>query len=143
MFESSGMQAFDPERDSWGAGVDTDPWYHFLGATPDSWIGKLWPRGRAHTNELSQAGIADNFCNAWSGGLNFLDARHSGSEVSIQPNGNVYPCCIKTSQPIGSLLETPSMRSCRRWRETPCTRLSPAGIWKGWASGTAGARESP
>jgi len=107
MFESSGMRAFDPECDSWGAGLDTVPWYHFFGATPDSWIGELWARGRAHTNELSQGGIADNFCNAWSGGLNFLDARHSGSEVSIEPNGNVYPGCIKTRQPIGSLLETP------------------------------------
>jgi hypothetical protein len=107
MFESSGMQAFDTDRDSWGGGVESGPWYHFFGATPESWIGKLWPRGRAHANELSQAGIADNFCNAWSGGLNFLRTSHSGSEVSIEPNGNVYPCCIKTRQPVGSLLDAP------------------------------------
>jgi len=47
----------------------------------------------------------DNFCNAWSGGLNFLDYRHGGSEVSIDPQGNVYPCCIKTKVPAGNLLE--------------------------------------
>jgi hypothetical protein len=29
----------------------------------------------------------------------------NGSEVSIEPDGAVYPCCIKTKLPIGSLLE--------------------------------------
>jgi len=105
MFSRAGIQPFDPEHDSWGAGVEAGPYYHFFGATPGSWIGKLWPRGRADANELSQATMADNFCNAWSGGLNFLQTRHSGSEVSIEPNGNVYPCCIKTRKPIGSLLD--------------------------------------
>ena len=79
----------------------------FFGAQPDSWIGKLWPRGRAFENELSTAEITDNFCNRWSGGLNFLQYRYSGSEVSVEPNGNVYPCCVKTKAPIGSLLEEP------------------------------------
>ena len=37
------------------------------------------------------------------GGLNFLQYRHGGSEVSIEPNGNVYPCCIKTKMPIGNV----------------------------------------
>lgn len=81
--------------------------YSFFGATPDQWIGKLWPRGRAFQNELSTAGITDNFCNRWSGGLNFLQYRHSGSEVSIDPEGNVFPCCVKTRKPIGNLLEQP------------------------------------
>jgi len=80
-------------------------YFHFFGATPESWIGSLWPRGRAWKNELSTATLADNFCNRWSGGLNFLDHRHSGSEVSIDPAGNVYPCCIKTKAPVGNLLE--------------------------------------
>ena len=81
------------------------PVYSFFGATPDSWIGKLWPRGRAWKNNLSHATLADNFCNRWSGGLNFLRHEYSGSEVSIEPDGAVYPCCIKTKLPIGSLLE--------------------------------------
>lgn len=83
------------------------PVYTFFGATPDQWIGKLWPRGRAWENGLSTATITDNFCNAWSGGLNFLNYRYSGSEVSIEPNGDVYPCCLKTKAPIGNLQEEP------------------------------------
>jgi hypothetical protein len=81
------------------------PVFTFFGATPDAWIGKLWPRGRAWQNGLSTATIADNFCARWSGGLNFLDHAHAGSEVSIEPDGSVYPCCVKTKLPIGNLLD--------------------------------------
>ncbi len=81
------------------------PVFSFFGATPDAWIGKLWPRGRAWANGLSTATLADNFCARWSGGLNFLDHRHAGSEVSIEPDGSVYPCCVKTKLPIGNLVE--------------------------------------
>jgi hypothetical protein len=80
-------------------------YFDLFGAAPDSWIGKIWPRGRAQINGLSTATLAHNFCNAWSGGLNFLQYRFSGSEVSIEPNGNVYPCCMKTQLAIGNLLE--------------------------------------
>jgi hypothetical protein len=79
--------------------------YHFFGATPDAWIGALWPRGRAFQNGLSTATLKDNFCNQWSGGLNFLDTAHNGSEVSVDPNGDVFPCCLKTRKPVGNLLE--------------------------------------
>ena len=81
------------------------PLYSFFGATPDSWIGKLWPRGRAWENGLSKATLADNFCNRWSGGLNFLRHAYNGSEVSVEPDGSVYPCCVKTKLPIGNLLD--------------------------------------
>jgi hypothetical protein len=87
--------------------ADDGHYFHFFGATPDMWIGKLWPRGRAWRNSLSQAGVRDNFCNQWSGGVNFLQIGHSGSEVSVDPEGNVYPCCVKTKKAIGSLLENP------------------------------------
>jgi len=86
---------------------ETGPVYSFFGAQPDSWIGKLWPRGRAWQNGLSTATLADNFCGRWSGGLDFLDHRYNGSEVSIEPDGAVYPCCIKTRLPIGNLTEEP------------------------------------
>ena len=76
-----------------------------MGANPDEWIGAIWPRGRAWQQELSRATLADNFCNAWSGGLNFLNHGWSGAEVSIEPNGNVYPCCLKTKAPLGNLTE--------------------------------------
>jgi hypothetical protein len=80
-------------------------YYHFFGAEPGSWIGKLWPRGRAWENSLTTATLQDNFCNGWSGGLDFLNHRHSGSEVSIDPEGNVFPCCLKTKGPVGNLLQ--------------------------------------
>ena len=99
LFERHGMQPWRPPPRPQGPA-----YYHFFGATPDQWIGKLWPRGRAWQNELSTATVSDNFCNRWSGGLNFLESKYSGSEVSIDPEGNVYPCCIKTKKPIGSLL---------------------------------------
>jgi sulfatase maturation enzyme AslB (radical SAM superfamily) len=87
--------------------AEESPLYGFFGATPDSWIGKLWPRGRAWENSLPRATIDDNFCNRWSGGLNFLRHRVAGSEVSVEPDGNVYPCCVKTALPLGNLTEEP------------------------------------
>lgn len=81
------------------------PVFHFFGAQPGSWIGKLWPRGRAWENGLSTATLADDFCNRWSGGLRFLEHGYDGSEVSVEPDGSVYPCCIKTKLPIGNLVE--------------------------------------
>ena len=104
-FEARGM-ATTGRRSKGKAAIDeTQPVYSFMGANPDEWIGAIWPRGRAWQNELSTASLADNFCNAWSGGLNFLNHGWSGSEVSIEPNGNVYPCCMKTSAPLGNLTE--------------------------------------
>jgi hypothetical protein len=84
---------------------DPGPLFSFFGATPDSWIGKLWPRGRAWANGLSTATLADNFCARWSGALNFLRHGYSGSEVSIEPDGAIYPCCLKTKLPIGYATE--------------------------------------
>jgi len=99
LFLKHGMEQSTPPRRA------DRRYFDFFGATPESWIGKLWPRGRAWKNELSMATMVDNFCNGWSGGLNFLDYRHGGSEVSIDPEGNVYPCCIKTKAPAGNILE--------------------------------------
>jgi Iron-sulfur cluster-binding domain len=101
----NGMKLFSGSPISKTDGKSDGPFFHFFGATPDTWIGKIWPRGRAQTNELSTATLADNFCNGWSGGLNFLQRRYSGSEVSVEPNGKVYPCCMKTQMAIGNLLD--------------------------------------
>lgn len=99
----SGWQADNSDNIAWS---DEDgPLFHFFGATPDEWIGKLWPRGRAWENGLSSAGITDNFCAEWAGARNFLNHEYSGSEVSIDPNGDVFPCCMKTKLPIGNLTE--------------------------------------
>jgi len=107
MFEAAGMISVadhDERRDLDQGGP---PVYSLFGATDDAWIGKIWPRGRAWRNSLSKATMQDNFCNAWSGGLGFLEHGYSGSEVSIDPDGNVYPCCLKTARPLGNLTEEP------------------------------------
>lgn len=74
----------------------------FWGATPDMWIGKIWPRGRALDTRSTHAGPEDDFCNRWSGALNFLESDAEGSEVNIQLAA-VYPCCPMTVRPIGDL----------------------------------------
>ncbi len=107
LFERHGMRRSGLSAVTRNWHEEEGPLYSFFGATPDSWIGKLWPRGRGWDNSLSFATLADNFCNRWSGGLNFLRHRYDGSEVSIEPTGDVYPCCIKTKLPIGNLLEDP------------------------------------
>lgn len=105
MFERHGMQSTD-EREEKGPWHEQEgPLYGFFGATKDTWIGKLWPRGRAWSNSLPESTLADNFCNRWSGGLNFLRHQFNGSEVSVEPDGSVYPCCVKTKYPIGNLVE--------------------------------------
>ena len=107
MLTAAGMRAAGqsvPKR-SWAE--EDGPLYSFFGATEDVWIGKIWPRGRAWQNGLSRATLADNFCNAWSGGLGFLEHRYAGSEVSVEPSGDVYPCCMKTGRAMGNLVEEP------------------------------------
>lgn len=107
MFARAGYRAHVPGG-GFGAWQENDgPTYLFFGATEDQWIGKLWPRGRAWENGLSRATLADNFCDAWSGGLNFLNQGEAGSEVSIDPSGDVFPCCLKTKVPLGNLTEEP------------------------------------
>lgn len=81
------------------------PAFLFFGAQADLWIGELWPRGRAFRNGLSKAGYETNFCARWSGARNFLHIGRAGSEVAIEPDGSVYPCCLKTKAPLGSLAE--------------------------------------
>jgi len=82
-----------------------EPTFLFFGAQEDLWIGELWPRGRAWANGLSNAGYEVNFCSRWSGAKNFLKIGEAGSEVAIEPDGSIYPCCLKTKTPLGSLAE--------------------------------------
>lgn len=83
----------------------SEPTFLFFGAQEDLWIGELWPRGRAWTNGLTKAGYEVNFCARWSGAKNFLKIGEAGSEVAIEPDGSIYPCCLKTKTPLGSLAE--------------------------------------
>lgn len=106
---------------------EAGPTFGFFGATADSWIGKIWPRGRAWQNGLSRATLADNFCDAWSGGRGFLDHRYDGSEVSIDPGGDVFPCCLKTRLPLGNLVEEPLLDILESLAEDPVYRAINAG----------------
>jgi hypothetical protein len=81
------------------------PFFLFFGAQPELWIGEIWPRGRAWANGLSNATYETNFCARWSGGKNFLNYGLAGSEIAIEPDGSVYPCCLKTKAPLGSLAQ--------------------------------------
>ncbi len=105
MFERHGMRRSGLSAVTRNWHEEAGPVFSFFGAQPDSWIGKLWPRGRAWQHGLSKATLADNFCNRWSGGLNFLRHAYNGSEVSVEPDGAVYPCCIKTKRPLGNLVD--------------------------------------
>lgn len=107
MFQRHGMRQSGLQATTRNWHEEQGPLYSFFGATPDSWIGKLWPRGRAWQNSLPRSTLSDNFCNRWSGGLNFLRHGFNGSEVSVEPDGSVYPCCVKTALPLGNLCEEP------------------------------------
>lgn len=105
MFDAAGMRRSGHAAPVRAWHQEDGPVYSFFGATADMWIGKLWPRGRAWRNGLSTATLADNFCAQWSGGKGFLDYGEAGSEVSIEPDGAVYPCCVKTGAALGNLAE--------------------------------------
>jgi hypothetical protein len=127
IFESLGMVPFANQPSAVRLEDGGQRYYSFFGAQPGSWIGKLWPRGRALENELSTATLADNYCNRWSGGLNFLNAGYAGSEVSIEPDGSVYPCCQKTALPVGNLTEEPLDQILARLRGNPVYEAINAG----------------
>jgi hypothetical protein len=127
MFERHGLRRSGLAATARNWHEEPGPLYSFFGATPDAWIGKLWPRGRAWQHGLSTATLDDNFCNRWSGGLNFLRHGFSGSEVSVEPDGSVYPCCIKTKLPIGSLLEDDLIAILDSLADVPAYRAISAG----------------
>jgi hypothetical protein len=146
LFERCGMRASGHSAGKQAPFDEDGPVFGFFGAQPGSWIGKLWPRGRAWQNGLSTASLADDFCNRWSGGLGFLEHRYSGSEVSVEPDGQVYPCCIKTKLPIGNLLEQDLIAMLDALRGDPVYEAinagAPArmGIAHGWDEATFAAK---
>lgn len=105
MFEKAGIGPVPGPKSGRDHLTEDGPFYFFFGADPNQWIGELWPRGRAWENGLSKATMETNFCARHSGGKNFLNHGWAGSEVAIEPNGNVFPCCLKTKRPIGNLQE--------------------------------------
>lgn len=119
LFVSRGMQ--EATAVGKGAAAPTAPTYVFWGATEDLWIGPLWPRGRALTNELTRATPADDFCARWSGARNFLEYRDQGCEVNVQL-ADVYPCCPMTCRPIGDLRTEPLIAMLDRCAQHPVYR---------------------
>lgn len=105
LFDTFGISRSGSHAPIKGWTEEEGPVFDMFGANGEEWIGALWPRGRAFENALSTATFKDNFCHGWSGGLKFLEHRYAGSEVSIEPNGDVYPCCLKTGAPLGNLTE--------------------------------------
>jgi hypothetical protein len=122
LFESRGMaEANSIARGTGERGGGPPLGYAFWGALEGSWIGPLWPRGRAMQKKLSKAGPEDRFCADWSGAKGFLDYRGAGCEVNVQL-ADVYPCCPMTCRPIGSLLEEPLLDMLDRCARHPVYR---------------------
>jgi hypothetical protein len=126
LFESHGMVSADAvEGPSGGSPRErARPVYCFWGATPEMWIGPLWPRGRARrggSKHVSRAGPEHRFCAMWSGAIHFLNYREAGSEVNLQL-GDVYPCCPMTAKPIGSVLVEPLIEILDRCARHPVFR---------------------
>jgi len=118
------------------------PTFVFFGAQPDLWIGEIWPRGRAWINGLSNADYSTNFCARWSGGKGFLDLGRAGSEVAIEPDGSLYPCCVKTKLPIGSLAEERLDDILADLRAEPALRAINAGDPEGMGLASGWSREN-
>lgn len=110
MMEKFGVREADVDHGPDGRGTrdyltQPGPYFVCFGAEPDQWIGEIWPRGRAWQNGLSRADYGTNFCARWAGGKGFLNHGHAGSEISIEPDGSIYPCCLKTRASLGNLTE--------------------------------------
>jgi len=148
MFEAAGMRASGLSHVKRQWHEEEGPLFSFFGASPESWIGKIWPRGRGWLNDLSKATMKDNFCNRWSGGLKFLEHAYDGSEVSIEPDGGVYPCCVKTRRPLGNLVEEGLIEILDSLADEPAYRAINAGapermgLAYGWSEADFAARSN-
>lgn len=78
--------------------------FNIWGATPDFWVGGVWPRGRAYKLSLAKLTPEHNFCDRWSGALGFLDNGSSTQEIAVQLT-TAYPCCPGTVEPLGDLTQ--------------------------------------
>ena len=119
-FRSRGMSPADGIAGDTEADPDRQT-FAFWGAIEGTWIGPLWPRGRAMQKGLSTAGPEHRFCADWSGAKGFLDYLKPGCEVNVQL-ADVYPCCPMTCRPLGSLLHAPLIATLDRCAAHPVYR---------------------
>jgi len=92
--------------------------YSFWGATPDLWLGGVWPRGRALKNGLWTHNPHHNFCNRWSGALGFLDNGSPQQEINVRLS-DVLPCCPGTKVSLGDLRHKPLLDILDLYRNDP------------------------
>lgn len=135
--KSEKLKAPDPAARPRGG----EPTFLFFGAQEDLWIGELWPRGRAWANGLSNADYQTNFCARWSGAKNFLKMHKAGSEIAIEPDGSIYPCCLKTRSPLGSLAEESLSSIIESVASLPAIQALNAGDPEGMGLATGWGRE--
>ncbi len=92
--------------------------YSFWGATPDLWLGGVWPRGRALKNGLWTHNPSHNFCNRWSGAVGFLDNDSPQQEINLRLS-DVFPCCPGTKVALGDIRRDPLLEVLDRYRDDP------------------------
>ena len=92
--------------------------YSFWGATPELWLGGVWPRGRALESGLWSKNPSHNFCNRWSGALGFLDDGSPQQEINIRLY-DAYPCCPATKVSLGDVREESLTDILDRYRDDP------------------------
>lgn len=102
------------------------PTFSIWGASPELWVGGIWPRGRAMKHGLAQLLPDHNFCHRWSGALGFLDDGSAQQEIAIQLT-NAYPCCPGTVEPLGDVAEERLDAILARYRDDPLWRALNAG----------------
>ncbi|MEE8338363.1 MAG: radical SAM protein [Dehalococcoidia bacterium] len=102
------------------------PSFSIWGASPELWVGGLWPRGRAMKYGLAQMMPDHNFCDRWSGALGFLDNGSAQQEVAIQFT-TAYPCCPGTVEPLGDLASELLEAMLDRRRDDPVWQALNAG----------------
>lgn len=95
--------------------------YSFWGATPDLWLGGVWPRGRAVDSELWTRKPSHDFCDGWSGALGFLDDNTPQQEINVRLS-QAFPCCPATKVPLGDLREEPVLDILDQYRDNPVFR---------------------
>ena len=94
------------------------PSFSIWGASPELWVGGIWPRGRAMKYGLAQLLPEHNFCHRWSGALGFLDDGSAMQEIAIQLT-TAYPCCPGTVEPLGDVAAEPLEEMLARHRDDP------------------------